>query len=148
MMGTRGDDKSPGDLRHIQVFIGERSASIDDARFIPPPPEYVRDLLADWELFVNSDLEMPPLIQCALMHYQFEAIHPFEDGNGRIGRLLIIIMLHAKNVLTTPLLYLSGYFEKYRDDYMNHLLQVSISRNWTGWLDFFLRGFTIKRLMP
>ena len=96
--------------------------------------------MADWEVFVNEDLEMPALIQCALMHYQFEAIHPYLDGNGRIGRLLITLFLCAREVLPPPLLYLSAYFDKRRDDYINHLYRVSATGEWEPWITFFLRG--------
>src|SRR3989304_3478558 len=140
MHGVRGEDKTPGQLREHQNWIGTRGTNIEDARFIPPPPELVSDLMADWERFVNEDLEMPALIQCALMHYQFEAIHPYLDGNGRIGRLLITLFLCAREVLPTPLLYLSAYFDKRRDDYINHLFRVSATGEWEPWIRFFLRG--------
>jgi Fic family protein len=140
MLGVRGEDKTPGQLREHQNWIGTRGTNIEDARFIPPPPELVSDLMADWERFVNEDLEMPALIQCALMHYQFEAIHPYLDGNGRIGRLLITLFLCAREVLPTPLLYLSAYFDKRRDDYINHLFRVSATGEWEPWITFFLRG--------
>jgi len=140
MHGARGEDKTPGQLREHQNWIGTRGTNIEDARFIPPPPELVSDLMADWERFVNEDLEMPALIQCALMHYQFEAIHPYLDGNGRIGRLLITLFLCAREVLPTPLLYLSAYFDKRRDDYINHLFRVSATGEWEPWITFFLRG--------
>ena len=140
MHGVRGENKTPGQLREHQNRIGTRGTNIEDARFIPPPPELVSDLMADWERFVNEDLEMPALIQCALMHYQFEAIHPYLDGNGRIGRLLITLFLCAREVLPTPLLYLSAYFDKRRDDYINHLFRVSATGEWEPWITFFLRG--------
>jgi len=140
MHGVRGENKTPGQLREHQNWIGTRGTNIEDARFIPPPPELVSDLMADWERFVNEDLEMPALIQCALMHYQFEAIHPYLDGNGRIGRLLITLFLCAREVLPTPLLYLSAYFDKRRDDYINHLFRVSATGEWEPWITFFLRG--------
>ena len=140
MHGVRGEDRTSGQLREHQNWIGTRGTNIEDARFIPPPPELVSDLMADWERFVNEDLEMPALIQCALMHYQFEAIHPYLDGNGRIGRLLITLFLCAREVLPTPLLYLSAYFDKRRDDYINHLFRVSATGEWEPWITFFLRG--------
>ncbi|HXF51579.1 MAG TPA: Fic family protein [Dehalococcoidia bacterium] len=137
---VRGRDRTPGQLRTRQVWIGSEGTSIGEARFIPPPPGLVRDLLDDWERFVNEDLELPPLVQCALMHYQFEAIHPYLDGNGRIGRLLITLFLCAKDVLRTPLLYLSAYFERRRDAYYDHLLALSETGDWAAWLRFFLEG--------
>ena len=138
--GVRGKDKTPGELRTRQVWIGSEGTSIEEARFVPPPADYVRDLLTDWEAFLNEDVQMPPLVQCALMHYQFEAIHPYFDGNGRIGRLLIALFLCAKRVLPTPLLYLSAYFERRRDDYYDHLFAVSQTGRWEEWLRFFLDG--------
>src|SRR5581483_4915237 len=125
MGGVRGRDKRPGELRQQQVWIVPEGARIEDARFTPPPAEMVPDLLKDWEIYVNSDDQVPPLIQCALMHYRFEAIHPFLDGNGRIGRLLIILFLCSKRVLSQPLLYLSAYFERNRTQYYDHLFGIS-----------------------
>lgn len=138
--GVRGRDRTPGELRNRQVWIGSEGTGIGEARFVPPPPELVRDLLADWERFVNEDPELPPLVQCALMHYQFEAIHPYLDGNGKIGRLLITLFLCAKDVLRTPLLYLSAYFERRRQAYYEHLLALSETGDWGAWLRFFLEG--------
>lgn len=140
--GVRGEERMPGQLRREQVWIGDRVTPIQESRFIPPPANLVRDLLYNWEKFVNEDLEMPPLIQCALMHYQFEAIHPYLDGNGRIGRLLVILFLCAKEVLPTPLLYLSAYFERNRnrDEYYDQLYNVSATGNWEPWIRFFLTG--------
>ena len=138
--GVRGEEKRPGELRQIQNWIGSAGTNIGDARFVPPPPDLVPELLADWERFLNEELEMPPLVQCALMHYQFEAIHPYVDGNGRIGRLLIILFLYARRVLPKPLLYLSDYFERNRDAYMDHLYRISATGEWEPWLSFFLTG--------
>ncbi len=140
MLGVRGQDMRPGELRQDQNWIGSSGTPIESARFVPPPPRLVPDLLAEWERFVNDDLVMPVLVKCALMHYQFEAIHPYLDGNGRIGRLLITLFLCQEEVLPTPLLYLSGYFERHRDEYIDHLFQVSATGRWDPWLGFFLRG--------
>ena len=137
---VRGQDKRPGELRTHQVWLGGEGTPIQESRFVPAPANLVRDLFADWEDFVNAQLDMPPLIQCALMHYQFEAIHPYLDGNGRVGRLLIILFLCAKGMLATPLLYLSAYFERYRDAYYRHLYDVSATGDWSPWLRFFLEG--------
>ena len=142
LRGVRGRGKQPGVLRNEQVWIGSEGTSIGEARFVPPPPSYVRDLMLDWEHFVNETGNLPPLIQCALMHYQFEAIHPYLDSNGRVGRLLIVLFLCAKQVLSTPLLYLSVYFESNRDQYYEQLLNMSATGNWGPWLDYFLRGVT------
>jgi len=138
--GVRGEDRRPGELRTQQNWIGTLGTNIGDARYIPPPPELLPDLLADWERFVNDDDDMPPLVRCALAHYQFEAIHPYVDGNGRIGRLLIILILCARGVLPKPLLYLSAYFERHRKEYGEHLYRISATGRWEPWLEFFLTG--------
>lgn len=141
LVGVRGQEKRPGELRTEQVWIGDRDTPVELSRYIPPPWALVRDLLTDWEKFLNEDLRMPPLVQCALMHYEFEAIHPYFDGNGRIGRLLIPLFLRAKAVLPTPLLYLSAYFERGRgDEYRDQLLRLSITGDWEAWLRYFLVG--------
>jgi Fic family protein len=140
LSGVRGADSRPGELRERQVWIGTEGISIGEARFVPPPPHLVRDLMGDWESFANEEIEMPPLVKAALMHYQFEAIHPYRDGNGRIGRLLIVLFLCSESVLPTPLLYLSAYLERNRSAYYDHLLHVSATGDWTGWLRFFLDG--------
>lgn len=138
--GVRGEDKRPGELRQEQNWIGSWGTPIQEARFIPSPANLVADLLADWERYVNEDLETPPLVQCALMHYQFEAIHPYVDGNGRIGRLLITLFLCTTKVLPTPLLYLSAYFERNREEYYDRLYKVSAKGEWQPWIRFFLEG--------
>ena len=140
MRGVRGEEKRPGELRTSQVWIGSKGTPIEESRYIPPPANLIRDLLLDWEHFVNEQVRMPPLVQCALMHYQFEAIHPYLDGNGRIGRLLIVLFLISKNILPAPLLYLSAYFERARDLYYDRLFHVSATGDWARWLDYFLEG--------
>jgi Fic family protein len=140
LAGVRGGDKRPGELRTRQVWIGSEGTTLVDARFVPPPADLIPDLMHDWASFVNEDLELPPLVQCAMMHYQFEAIHPFIDGNGRIGRLLITLFLCAKGILRTPLLYLSAFFDRNRDEYYERLYRVSADGHWDAWLQFFLRG--------
>ena len=137
---VRGNEKRPRELRNAQVWIGHQGADIRDARFVPPPPHMLSELLLDWERFVNEESDLPPLVQCALMHYQFEAIHPYLDGNGRVGRLLIILFLCAKRVLSEPLLYLSAYFEKDKNQYYDQLLGLSQTGEWNVWLDYFLKG--------
>lgn len=146
MEGVRGEHRRPGELRTDQVWIGSDGTSIGEARFIPPPANLVPDLLADFERFLNEPSEMPPLIQCALMHYQFETIHPYFDGNGRVGRLLIILFLCANGVLPTPLLYLSAYLERHRGRYYDRLLELSATGNWEPWLQFFLLGIEEQSL--
>lgn len=140
LAGVRGEHGMAGAFRRIQVYIGPPSSSIGDARFIPPPPDMLRDLFQDWERFVNEPINMPPLVKCALMHYQIEAIHPYQDGNGRIGRLLITLFLIASGVLTSPLLYLSAYFERDRQRYYDELFAVSQTCDWERWLRYFLAG--------
>ena len=140
LSGVRGQDKRPGEFRTLQVWIGAPGSSIRNARFVPPPPDMLRDLFQNWEEFANADLEMPPLVRCALMHYQFEAIHPYRDGNGRIGRLLITLLLMKSGLLSTPLLYLSAYFERERQRYYDELFNVSATGDWERWLEYFLTG--------
>ena len=140
MSGVRGEDKMPGHFRTTQVWIGAPGSSIRDARFVPPPPERLRDLFFEWESFVNESHNLPPLVRCALMHYQIETIHPYLDGNGRIGRLLITLFLIDSGVLRTPLLYLSAYFERDRQRYYDELLNVSVTGDWERWLTYFLGG--------
>ena len=138
---VRGEDRRPGEFRTSPVWIGPASATPDTATFVPPLPHHLPDLLSDWERFVNDDgARYPALVQAALMHYQFETIHPFLDGNGRIGRLLINLQLMARGRLTHPLLYLSSYFEAHRPDYYGHLQAVRESGDIEGWLHFFLRA--------
>jgi Fic family protein len=140
LAGVRGEERTPGELRNCQVWIGSEGTTIQEARYVPPPPDLVPELLADWEKFLNEDLRIPPLVQCAMMHYQFEAIHPYRDGNGRIGRLLITLFLCAKNVLPKPLLYLSAFFDRHRNEYYDHLYDISAKGDWDRWLKFFLEG--------
>jgi len=111
-----------------------------DATYVPPPVLEMQVCFSDLEKYVHSHAKEPPLIQCALIHYQFEAIHPFIDGNGRIGRLLIILLLMEKGLLSQPLLYLSDFFERYRNTYYELLLNVSQQGDWNAWLTFFLNG--------
>ena len=140
LTGVRGEGRHHGELRAGQVYIATPGSSISEARFVPPPADYLRDLFLDWEMFANEPLEIPPLIKCAMMHYQFEAIHPYEDGNGRVGRLLITLYLIASGVLSKPLLYLSAYFERDRQRYYDELLSVSATGDWEQWLRYFLAG--------
>lgn len=140
LTGVRGQDKRPGELRDLQVWIGPEDSPIEAAHFVPPPPGYVADLMSEWEAFVHDEAAMPPLVRSALMHQHFETIHPFRDGNGRIGRLLIPLLLIERDVLRSPLLYLSAYFEAHRQAYYDHLSRVRETGEWDPWLDFFLSG--------
>jgi len=140
MFGVRGELASPGQFRTIQNWIGPSRSTVEDAIYVPPPPELLLDCLSDWEQFVNAHEAMPDLVQCAVMHAQFEAIHPFIDGNGRIGRLLISLFLLERNRLSQPLLYLSAYLERYRSDYYDLLQRIRTHGDWNAWNAFFLIG--------
>jgi Fic family protein len=135
--GVRGQYRLPGELRSSPSWIG--GATLDTATFVPPPPDAMGVALSDWEQFLHED-ELPLLVQLALAHYQFEVIHPFLDGNGRIGRLLIPLMLVLRRALPQPLLYLSAYFERHRDQYYDHLLDTSQRGDLNPWLRFVLDG--------
>ena len=136
--GVRGEEKLPGELRRSPVWVGSPTDSPDTATYVPPLPAELPELLTDWEVFVNSPGGLPSLIRCGLMHYQFETIHPFLDGNGRIGRLLINLMLVEEGRLTTPLLYMSGYLEAHRQEYYDRLQNVRERGQIQEWLQFFL----------
>jgi Fic family protein len=140
LKGVRGADKSPGEFRDRQNFIGRPGMALKDARFVPPPVEEMHGALEAFEQFLRAPSERPFLIDLALLHYQFEAIHPFRDGNGRVGRLLIPLLLCERNILTKPLLYLSAYLERHRAQYMDLLLRVSQKGEWERWIEFFLNG--------
>jgi len=142
LSGVRGEKHEPGEFRRTQNFIGSRgSRSIEEARFVPPPVPQMHECLDDLEKYLHdAAVELPILIQLAVAHYQFEAIHPFRDGNGRVGRLLIPLVLVARERLDDPLLYLSAYFERNRDDYVDLLLAVSQRGAWLEWVKFFLTG--------
>lgn len=140
MTGVRRDRERPGELRDAQNFIGSMH-DIRQARFIPPPHTELPALIADFEQFVNDpEPELPLLVRIALAHYQFETLHPFRDGNGRIGRLLILLLLLRDQALPAPLLPISAYLDRHRDRYMDLLLEVSTLGAWTPWVDFFLNA--------
>lgn len=139
MTGVRGHHASRGEFRKIQNWIGKPGSTIETASFVPPPPDDVEPCLAAWEKFVNES-DLPPLIIIALAHYQFEAIHPFLEGNGRVGRLLITMFLLERKILPAPLLYLSAFFEASRRDYYDSLRGVSERGAWQDWLEYFLLG--------
>jgi len=138
MEGVRGDRLTPGEFRRSQNWIGRPGCTLENAIFVPPPVEEMTNALSDLEAFLHSPSTLPPLLRLALSHYQFEAIHPFVDGNGRIGRLLISLLLCQEGLLNQPLLYLSAYFERRRDDYYRLLLDVSRRGSWAAWIEFFL----------
>jgi Fic family protein len=139
LSGVRGNEANPGELRDTQNFIGS-TPYIQDARYVPPPPNDVPDLLSDLLEYANQDTDLHPLLRIGLVHYQFETVHPFLDGNGRLGRLLISLLLQRENLLPEPYLYLSSYFNARRSEYVDHLLSVSQDSEWEEWLLFFLRG--------
>ncbi|HET9101546.1 MAG TPA: Fic family protein [Acidobacteriaceae bacterium] len=139
MTDVRGDQAAPRHFRKTQNWIGRPGSTLATASFIPPPPGEVEPCLAAWEKFLYES-ELPPLVTIALAHYQFEAIHPFLDGNGRVGRLLITLFLMEQKILPTPLLYLSAFFEATRRDYYDGLRGVSESGAWMDWIEYFLLG--------
>ncbi|HXH21821.1 MAG TPA: Fic family protein [Dehalococcoidia bacterium] len=144
MSGVRGQEKAPGEFRSSQNWIGSPGSSLEEATYVPPPHTEMHDCLADWERFLHEETVTPPLIRCAQMHYQFEAIHPFLDGNGRVGRLLITLFLCTLGRLPSPALYLSPYFERHRTEYYDHLQAVSERSEWQNWFRFFARGVIIQ----
>jgi Fic family protein len=139
MHGVRGDAATPGQFRRSQNWIGPAGCTLADATYVPPPADRLMECLGAWETFLHDD-SLPPLVQAALMHSQFEAIHPFLDGNGRVGRLLITLLLVEKGVLPAPLLSLSAFFEATRQEYYARLLAVTERGVWEEWLDYFFRG--------
>ena len=140
MEEVRGERATPGLLRTSQNWIGSPGCTLMDATYVPPPVPEMKQCFSDLEKYIHSAPQEPALIQCALVHYQFEAIHPFLDGNGRIGRLLITFMLLERKLLSQPLLYLSDFFEQHRDEYYELLLNVSQKGDWKAWFTFFLNG--------
>ena len=140
MQGVRGERMTPGEVRRSQNWIGRPGATLEKARYVPPPPKEMHECLSDLEKFIHSDSDLPPLLRIGMIHYQFEAIHPFLDGNGRIGRLLVTFLLVAWGLLSQPLLNLSNFIEINRQAYYDRLLAVSQKGEWEAWLLFFLEG--------
>jgi len=132
--GVRGADRTPGEFRKTQVHIGSTR------RFIPPPPLEVPRCLNELEGYIKSESDVDPLVRCFMLHYQFETIHPFNDGNGRVGRLLLSLMIYKWCGLHSPWLYLSPFFERYKDEYIDNLFNVSAKCRWSEWIDFCLRA--------
>lgn len=141
---VRGDEKYPGEIRRSPVWIGSPNARPETARFIPPHQDHLGDLLGDWERFVNEPHSMPPVLKCALLHYQFETIHPFLDGNGRIGRLLIGFSLMQDGILSAPILHISGYFESHRNEYYERLQGVRERGEIEEWIQFFSEAVAVQ----
>ena len=147
LRGVRGQRLKPGEFRDRQNWItGPDGIAISEARYVPPPAAAMRECLDDFEKYLHAGDTYPPLMRLALIHYQFEAIHPFVDGNGRIGRLLISLLLVHWDLLPLPLLYLSSFFERHRLDYYDLLLEVSRRGAWREWIQFFLRGVAEESL--
>ncbi len=140
LKGVRGETKNPGELRRSQNWIGPRGCDLNNATFVPPSVELMTEALNDLESYINDDVNVSSLIKIALIHYQFETIHPFLDGNGRLGRLLIILLLKYNNFMNYPLLYLSLYFKQNRTDYYSLLMNVRFKGQYEEWIKFFLKG--------
>jgi Fic family protein len=134
----------PGEFRNSQNWIGRPGCLLEDAVYVPPPVGEMRHALRSLETYLRSPSPLPPLVRIAFVHYQFEAIHPFLDGNGRVGRLLVSLLLQEWGLLPQPLLYLSAYFERERDEYYDTLASVSLSGGWDRWVRFFLRGVELE----
>ena len=138
---VRGQEKNPGEFRYSQNWIGGQGSTLKNARYIPPNPEDMLTAMSDLETYINSDDTLDPLIQAALIHYQFETTHPFLDGNGRVGRLLITLFLMEKDILSTPALYISYYLKMNRIEYYDRMTQVRRTGDYEQWISFFLQAF-------
>lgn len=145
MQGVRGDRATPGEFRRSQNWIGTAGCTLNNAKYVPPTIDELMNVLGAFEKFLH-DRTLPPLIHIALCHYQFEAIHPFLDGNGRVGRLLIVMLLVERKLLASPCLYISAFFEATRDEYYRQLYNVSSKGTWHEWLAYFLNGVAVQGL--
>jgi len=143
LAGVRGRYKDPGEIRRIQNYIAPPGTPIDQAIFIPPSPEMIMDALSNWEDYLY-ETEKDPLVQLAVLKAQFELIHPFLDGNGRIGRMLVPIILYHKKILSQPMFYISSYLERNRDVYYERLQAISRDGDWNGWISFFLEALVLQ----
>jgi Fic family protein len=140
LQGVRGSRLTPGELRRSQNWIGHGGGTLSEASFVPPPPDELPTILGEWEAFLHKPADLPPLIDIGLAHAQFETIHPFLDGNGRVGRLLVTFLLCQRKILLKPVLYLSHYFKLHRTEYYDCLQAVRDNGDWERWLAFFLTG--------
>lgn len=140
MKGVRGQEKNPGEFRYSQNWIGGQGSTLKNARYIPPSPDDMQNAMSDLEKYINTDDDLDALIQAALIHYQFETIHPFLDGNGHVGRLLITLFLMDKGILTTPALYISYFLKKNRVEYYDRMTEVRAKGNYEQWIIFFLQA--------
>lgn len=143
MNSVRGQDKTPGEFRRDQNWIGRQGCTLEQATFVPPNPLQLLDYLQAWERYLDYD-DVDFLIQTAIVHAQFELLHPFKDGNGRIGRILIPLFLYQKRALSQPMFYLSEYLENHREEYCQRLKAISAERDWDGWIAFFLRATIVQ----
>jgi Fic family protein len=141
LQGVRGRDKEPGRFREDQNWIGRYGDTIENARFVPPSPAILPQELDHWQAYVGR-LDEDPILQTAVAHAQFEILHPFKDGNGRIGRMLIPLILYQRRALSSPMFYMSEYLEANRQEYYDRLLAITENDDWRGWLQFFLTGMT------
>ena len=140
IQGSRGNDKSPGEFRHSQNWIGAAGSTLKNAKYIPPSVEDMNECMSDLEKYINDDIQVDDLIKIALIHYQFETIHPFLDGNGRVGRVLILSYLMSKGKLDYPCFNLSYYLKRNQLEYYDRMLNVRLRDDYIGWIDFFLEG--------
>ena len=137
--GVRGKNKEPGEVRSWQNWIGPSGCSMKEATYVPPPPVLVWGYLNNWEMYMDKE-EKDPIVQIAILKGQFELIHPFSDGNGRIGRMLIPLLMYNKHLISSPMFSISGFFDQNREEYYRRLLALSEDNDWDGWTRFFLRG--------
>lgn len=144
MQGVRGKDKSPGRYRSDQNWIGPAGCTMEEASFVPIPPEHLQQGMDSWEAYLDSTNQPDILIQLAILHVEFEALHPFKDGNGRLGRMLIPLFLQQRKLLSSPDFYISGYLEAHRESYQERLRAVSRDGDWTGWCAFFLKAIQVQ----
>lgn len=144
MQDVRGGKLTPGEFRRTQNWIGAAGSTLTTATYVPPPVNEMNLALSELEKFIHTSTDIPTLVRAAMIHYQFEAIHPFLDGNGRVGRLLMALLFAEWQILPQPFLNLSVYFERYRQEYYDHLLAVSQRGDWEAWLRFFLRGVNVQ----
>lgn len=138
--GVRGQERVPGEFKRGQNWIGPPGCTLNEAYYVPPPPHSIVELMGDWENYYHAKIEYPDLVKAGILHAHFETIHPYSDGNGRLGRLLITFLLCEKKILEVPLLYLSLFFKEHRSDYYQLLMNVRFKGEWENWLQFFLRG--------
>jgi Fic family protein len=143
LAGVRGDKRDPGNFRKIQNWIGKPGSTIEQARFVPPSPTNLLDYLSNWEKYIHHE-DIDPLVQLAIVHAQFEILHPFLDGNGRIGRILIPLFLYHHKIIHQPAFYLSAYFESNRDEYYDSLKSITDTGSWSKWIKFFLRALIVQ----